>query len=117
MSSTLEVPHPLPEALAEMIARRFKTLSDPTRLRLLDSLRDGPKTVTELTEATGTTQQNASKHLGLMLQAGLVGRERDGTRALYEIADPVIFDLCELVCGGLRSHVDGLDQIIKGASS
>ena len=117
MQSTTEVPHPLPEALAEMIARRFKTLADPTRLRLLDALRDGPKTVTELTQVTSTTQQNASKHLGLMLQAGLVRREREGTRALYEIADPVIFDLCELVCGGLRSHISDLDQIIKGANS
>lgn len=117
MASTMEVPHPLPEALAEMIARRFKTLSDPTRLRLLDTLREGPKTVTELTEITATTQQNASKHLGLMLQAGLVNREREGTRALYEIADPVIFDLCELVCGGLRSHINDLDQIMQGATS
>ena len=110
-----QVPHPLPDDLAELIARRFRVLSDPTRIRLLDSLRDGGMTVAELQYATGASQQNVSKHLGVLLQAGLVARRREGNFARYEIADDSVFELCEQVCGGLRRQVSELDAILQGA--
>jgi DNA-binding transcriptional ArsR family regulator len=108
------MPHPLPDALVELIARRFRVIGEPTRIRLLDALRDGPMTVNELTEALGTTQQNASKHLGVLAQAGIVGREKDGNRVRCFIADQTVFELCELVCGGLRDQVEELDALLKG---
>ena len=73
------VPHPLPEPLVELIAQRFRVIGEPMRIRLLDALRDGPLTVNELTEALGATQQNVSKHLGVLAQAGIVAREKHGT--------------------------------------
>ena len=67
---------------------------------LLDALRDGEATVRELQEATGASQQNVSKHLGVLLRSGIVGRRKEGTFSVYWIADPMVFSLCEEVCGG-----------------
>ena len=81
------------------------------RIRLLDALRDGPPlTINELAERLGASQQNVSKHVGVLAQAGIVGRERDGNRVRCSIADDSIFELCERVGGGLRQQVAELDQ-------
>src|SRR6476620_8779 len=115
MAASTAIPHPLPERLVELIARRFRVLGEPMRIRVLDALRDGPLTVNELTETLGSTQQNVSKHVGVLAQAGIVGREKDGTRVRCFIADDSVFALCELVCGGLRQQADELDQALGGA--
>jgi DNA-binding transcriptional ArsR family regulator len=106
------VPHPLPEPLVELIAQRFRVIGEPTRIRILDALRDGPRTVNELTETLGGTQQNVSKHLGVLAQAGVVGRERDGNHVRCSIADPSVFELCEIVCGGLRRQASDLEELL-----
>jgi DNA-binding transcriptional ArsR family regulator len=111
---TAPVPHPLPAQLVDLIAQRFRVLGEPMRVRLLDTLRDGPLTVNELADALGSTQQNVSKHVGVLAQAGIVGREKDGTRVRCFIADESVFALCELVCGGLRQQVAELDQALGG---
>ncbi|MFY9487907.1 MAG: metalloregulator ArsR/SmtB family transcription factor [Solirubrobacterales bacterium] len=117
MNKPAPIPHPLPVALVELIAQRFRVIAEPMRIRLLDSLRDGPLTINELTEALGASQQNVSKHVGVLAQAGIVGRERDGNRIRCYIADDTIFELCELVCGGLRQQVAELDQLLAGSPS
>jgi len=106
------IPHPLPEPLVDLIARRFRVLGEPTRIRLLDLLRDHDATVTELHEALGASQQNVSKHLGVLLQAGIVTRTKQGTSARYAIADDGVFALCEHVCGGLRRQLAELDAVL-----
>ena len=111
------IPHPLSEPLVDLIARRFRVLGEPTRIRLLDLLRERDATVTELHEALGASQQNVSKHLGVLLQAGIVRRTKEGTSARYAIADDGVFALCELVCGGLRSQVAELDQLLAGGGA
>ena len=70
-----------------------------------------------LQEATGSSQQNVSKHLGVLAQAGLVGRERDGNFVRYEITDESVFSLCEEVCGGLRRQIDELDLLLEGGAA
>ena len=95
--------------------QRFRAIGEPMRIRLLDALRDGPLTVNELAEALGASQQNVSKHIGVLAQAGIVAREKDGTRVRCSIADETVFQLCELVCGGLRRQVAELDQLLGGA--
>lgn len=107
------VPHPLPDPLVDLIAQRFKALADPMRIKLLDALRDGPHTVSELVDLGASSQQNVSKHLGLLAQAGLVTRTKDGTFVRYAIADPSVLELCELVCGGLRRQLHELDAILQ----
>jgi DNA-binding transcriptional ArsR family regulator len=110
------IPHPLPEPLIELIARRFRVLGDPNRIRLLDLLRESDATVTELHEALGASQQNVSKHLGVLLGAGIVTRTKEGTSARYAIADDGVFELCEHVCGGLRRQLAELDALLVGAA-
>lgn len=109
----MDVPRPLPQDLALLIAERFRVMGDPLRIRLLDHLRDGPATVKELVEVAGSSQQNVSKHLGVLHQAGIVAREKAGTSVRYSIADVSVFDMCETVCGGLRRQVDALDSILS----
>jgi DNA-binding transcriptional ArsR family regulator len=111
-----DVPHPLPESLADLIAHRFRVLAEPMRLRLLDCLRSGPASVGELQEATGASQQNVSKHLGVMLAAGTVSRSKEGNFARYAIADEGVFDLCEHVCGGLQRQIEELGLALKGGT-
>jgi DNA-binding transcriptional ArsR family regulator len=80
MSGPASIPHPLPEALVELIAQRFRVIGEPMRIRVLDALRDGPLTINELAEGLGASQQNVSKHVGVLAQVGIVARERDGNR-------------------------------------
>ncbi len=108
------MPHPLPDDLVELIARRFRVLSEPMRIKLLDRLRDGGATVAELQEATGASQQNVSKHLSVLLQFGLVARRKEGNFARYEIADDSVFELCETVCGGLRRQLEEIEMLLEG---
>jgi DNA-binding transcriptional ArsR family regulator len=115
-TTATNVPHPLPAPLVELIAERFRVLGEPMRIRLLDALRQGPATVQELEQATDASQQNVSKHLGVLLRSGLVSRRKEGTFSLYAIADEGVFELCDQVCGGLRRRLDELDALLPGAS-
>ena len=117
MNEPVAIPHPLPDALVALIAQRFRVIGEPMRIRVLDALRDGPLTINELTEALGASQQNVSKHVGVLAQAGIVGREKDGNRVRCFIADETVFELCELVCGGMRQHVAELDRLLSGGTA
>lgn len=106
------LPSPLPDALVDLIAQRFRLLGEPTRIKLLDALRDGPATAADLQSVTGASQQNVSKHLSMLVDAGMVRRAKDGTRAYFSIADESLFDLCEQVCGSIRRQVVQLDALL-----
>lgn len=97
----------------EKVAERFKALSEPTRLRLIYALMDGEKTVSKLVRETGSVQANVSKHLSVLLEAGVLGRRKQGTSAYYRIVDESIFELCDLVCGSIHdrllAELDGFD--------
>ncbi|HMD56394.1 MAG TPA: metalloregulator ArsR/SmtB family transcription factor [Solirubrobacteraceae bacterium] len=111
----MKLPSPIPAELAELIAARLRVIGDPTRIRILDLLRDSELSVTEITEALGTSQQNASKHLGVLLQAGIVARRKDGNSSIYSIADPGVYELCEQVCGGLQAQFAELAALVQSA--
>jgi DNA-binding transcriptional ArsR family regulator len=93
------------DALAQ-VAAYFQALSEPTRLRLLNLLRDGPRGVGELAQATGYSAANISRHLTLLAQHGLLSRESRGTSVLYAIADPAVYQLCNLVCDNLARRFE-----------
>ena len=117
MPPATAIAHPIPESLAEIIAGRFRVIGDPTRIRLLDLLRDGPLTINELTTALGGSQQNVSKHVGVLAQAGVVGRGKDGTKVRCHIADESVFEMCELVCGGMHRQLAELSTILGDQAS
>lgn len=100
--------YPLPDDLVELIAQRFRALSEPTRVKLLDHLRDGEATVVELTAAIGTTEQNVSKHLGVLHRAGIVARRKQGKFSYYSIADESFFALGEHVCRSVHRQLESL---------
>lgn len=95
----------LTEEALEMIASRFRLLSDPMRLKILHTLGDGELHVSGLVEATGGGQANISKHLGILLDAGIVTRRKEGLNAFYRVADETIFELCTTVCGRLEEQL------------
>jgi len=109
----MALPHPLTDAAAELIAARFHLLAEPMRIKLLDRLRTGEATVQELAALLGTTSQNVSKHLGLLAREGVVGRRKRGNFSYYEVIDPGIYDLCELVCGSVERRLETLQQVMS----
>ncbi|MGZ4314943.1 MAG: ArsR/SmtB family transcription factor [Gaiellaceae bacterium] len=109
----MALPHPLPDDLVELIARRFRAVGEPMRIRLLDQLRDGEATVGELSEALGASQQNVSKHLAVLADAGILGRRKDGTHVCYRIVDEGVLTLCEDVCGSLQQQLKSLSALVE----
>jgi DNA-binding transcriptional ArsR family regulator len=109
---SMSLPHPVPDELVELIARRFRAIGEPMRIKLLDRLRDGEATVNELSEAIGASQQNVSKHLALLAEAGILGRRKDGNRVYYRIADEGVFKLCEDVCGSIQEQLASLSELV-----
>ena len=92
------------EELTSLVAERFKALADRARVRLLNALRDGERSVGELVEDTGLTQANASKHLARLHQLGFVTRHRDGLHTYYGLADRDILKLCDIMCGRIEAE-------------
>jgi DNA-binding transcriptional ArsR family regulator len=91
----------LAPAQLQAVADLFAVLSEPTRLRVLQALETGPATVGEIIAATGLRQANASKQLGILHDAGMLAREKDGNLVRYSIRMPLVFDLCNLVCASV----------------
>ncbi|GAB4385366.1 MAG: metalloregulator ArsR/SmtB family transcription factor [Elainellaceae cyanobacterium] len=106
----------VPAEVVQQVAEYFGVLSEPMRLRLLNLLRDGEKCVQDLVEATHTSQANVSKHLKVMLQAGILTRRSEGTSAYYSVSDELIFELCTLVCDRLASRIEQQAQHFRAFS-
>src|SRR5215471_6299624 len=86
----MSLPDPLSDELVDLMARRFRAMGEPARIRLLDRLAHGEASVNELADALGTSQQNVSKHLAVLADAAVVGRRKDGTRVYYRICDTAV---------------------------
>jgi len=112
-NNTMSLPHPIPNDLIELIAYRLRAIAEPMRIKLLDRLRDGEACVGELVVAAGASQQNVSKHLRVLLDAGIVGKRKDGNRTYYRIVDQGVFSLCEKVCGTLQRQFAELGSLLE----
>lgn len=102
----------LDDRALQYVAKYFKALAEPMRLKVLNALQDGEKNVSQLTEMSESTQANVSKHLSLLSDYGLVKRESRGNCVFYSIADPSVYELCELVCGQIGNRL-ALEAEIK----
>jgi DNA-binding transcriptional ArsR family regulator len=91
--------------MLELVAARFRTLGEPQRLRILQVLETGEKSVSEVMECVGGQQSNTSRHLQTLFDAGLVARRRSGSSVLYSISDPTVFRLCAIVCHSAEEEV------------
>ena len=85
-------------SMLDLVARRFRLLGEPMRLRIVQSLMTGEKSVNEIVEATEASQSNISKHLQALSEGGLLARRRAGNNIYYSIADQSLFKLCDLMC-------------------
>ena len=99
-----KTPPPVSEEALILIASWFRTLAEPSRLKILRSLEEGEKNISELVSATGLTQANVSRHVQSLVDAGMVGRRREGLTAICFIADPSITELCDTVCSNLQKR-------------
>ncbi|HSW04092.1 ArsR/SmtB family transcription factor [Aquabacterium sp.] len=104
----------LPEEALAQVAAYFQALSEPTRLQILNLLRQGERSVGELAQLCGYSSANISRHLALLTQRGLVRRESRGNSAYYSIADASVYALCDLVCGNIARQ---LERMAKGRSA
>jgi DNA-binding transcriptional ArsR family regulator len=104
---------PFTDEVFELIAARFKAMSEPMRLKILHTLIAGEMTVSQLVEKTGAGQANISKHLSKLLEAGMVGRRKAGLCVYYSIADESIIEQCEKICLGLGRHFAERQQAIQ----
>lgn len=104
---------PLAPELIPLIAERFKALAEPARLTVLDTLRGGEKTVTELVEETGLGQANVSKHLAVLHAARFVERRKEGLFVRYRLADRDVFRLCDIMCGRLEAETAARSRTLR----
>ena len=109
--------HPLPDTLVDLIAQRFRALGEPSRIRILECVRDEPRTVKEIADTLGYTQQNVSKHLSLLLSLGIVARRKEGGFSHYSIGDQSVLRMCDEVCGNLQRQIAELHELIGDGSS
>ena len=101
--------------MIELVARRFQVLGEPCRLRILQALQGNAMTVNQIVESLEGNQPNISKHLQILFDTGLVGRERSGNSVFYSITDPVVFKLCDLVCRSTARQAAHVQQYAVGA--
>ena len=93
-----------PEAI-QMVASRFRILGEPIRIRILQVLQEGERTVSEVVAAVGSTQPNVSKHLRILQESGFVGRRQNGNNVFCYISDPTVLDLCDTVCSSIHDQL------------
>jgi DNA-binding transcriptional ArsR family regulator len=92
--------------MMEQVAQRFRALGEPQRLRILQVLKTGGHSVNEIVAALDANQPNISRHLQALFEVGIVTRRREGNSIFYSIADPVVFQLCDLVCESARKQAE-----------
>ncbi|HET9644613.1 MAG TPA: metalloregulator ArsR/SmtB family transcription factor [Burkholderiaceae bacterium] len=96
----------LPPQALDQVAAYFRALSEPTRLRIINLLREGERSVGDIAVLFGFTPANISRHLSFLMAHGLVERESRGNSVYYRIADESVYDLCELVCGSIARRLE-----------
>lgn len=103
-----------PDAV-DLLATRFRILSEPLRVRLIQALRGGEKSVTALAADVSASQATVSHHLRLMEAAGVLGRRPEGNLVYYFVADSSVFALCDAVCASIGERLSHLTTLFGPA--
>jgi len=82
----------------DLITKKFKILSEESRLRILQVLQDGEKSVSQIVIETGFLQANVSKQLKILLDADIIKRRTEGKHHYYSILDTKILKICQIIC-------------------
>ena len=98
----------------DLVAERFRALAEPARLRIVNELRAGERTVGALVDATGLGTANVSKHLQILHAAGFVTRRKDGLCVCYALAGDDVFALCDIMCGRMKAEGETRRKVLAG---
>lgn len=101
----------LSDEAIELIAARLRVIAEPNRIRILALLNEREATVQELTDRLMTTHQNVSKHLGVLYQAGMVSRRKDGISVRYTLVDWTGWWLVEQMATSVADRLDELQGL------
>jgi ArsR family transcriptional regulator len=99
--------------LYEMKARIVQAAAHPLRLAIIEFLQDGEQCVCDIAEHVGARRPNVSRHLGLMLRAGVLEHRKDGLRMLYSLRTPCILNFLECVTNVLREHYEASAAVLE----
>jgi DNA-binding transcriptional ArsR family regulator len=97
-----------------LVAQHFSLLAEPTRLKILHAICADERSVSDIVAATGATQTNVSRHLGLMHRAGVVTRRREGSVVYYRVDSPEFVEICRNVCVQIASRMDAREPVKRG---
>ena len=98
--------------MIQQAARWLRALGEENRIRLLLRLQEGPANVTTLAADLGLSHASASKHLNVLAAHGIVEARREGPAHVYAIADRSVFEICDIVCAGVRRHHERLGEAL-----
>lgn len=102
--------HPLRRFKAEF----FKALAHPGRIKILEALREGEKTVTEIQALLDDEPASASQHLAVLRMKDLVVGRKEGTSVYYSVSDPLIFDLLDIAHQIFNNQVTHAQAMLEG---
>ena len=111
----MTLPHPLPDDLVELIARRFRVIGEPMRIRLLDRLRERRGDRRRALGGIGRLAAERLQALAVLAEVGILGRRKQGNHVYYRVVDEGVFALCEDVCGSLQQQLRALSELVAGA--
>lgn len=103
------------KTIYEMQAEVCKTLTNPKRIEILNTLKTEEKTVTELVNALGASKANVSQHLAVMRHKGILTTRRDGVNIYYRVANPKVIEACALMKDVLFEQHSAKKKAITGA--
>lgn len=103
----------LRDEAVELVVARLRAIADPNRIRLLGMLNEHDASVTELADRMATTHQNVSHHLGLLHQAGILSRSREGNSVRYALVDWTGWWLIEQIASAVAEHIDDLHELFE----
>ncbi|UCE78254.1 MAG: winged helix-turn-helix transcriptional regulator [Nitrospiraceae bacterium] len=104
------------KTLFELQAEVCKTLASPKRLEIINTLKTGEKTVTDLVHILGVSKANVSQHLALMRHKGILSSRREGVNIYYRVANPKVIEACILMRDVLTEQMKEKSKLIDMAS-
>ena len=104
------------ERVFELKAEVLKALAQPTRLKILECLREGEKCICEIVPAINGEQSNISRHISLMQKTNLVTTRKDGVKVMVRVKDPKVFEIIDSITFLLRKQMVETEKLIRKIS-
>jgi DNA-binding transcriptional ArsR family regulator len=100
------------ERLLELKAEVLKALAQPTRLKILELLRNGERCICEIVPAINGEQSNISKHISLMQKSHLITTRKDGVKVMVNVKDPRVFEILDKVTAILKNQMKEQEKLL-----